>query len=277
MRDIPVKDWQDFVEAADKLQHASLGSAADRAYVFRGVPEMSYGLKPSLLRLLEGGVPDPGVALAVEDQALREFVRQAHLFLPAGVLSFFARRLSNRDVLDWWIVMQHHNAPTRLLDWTRSAFVAAYFAVEKDFDRDGAIWVLDATGLRKRTMAAHGRAHGPRPSDDDYDFGRFFLDKMAVAAIWPIEWPRATDRIVAQQGVFTVAEQILTDHGGRFGQLAEDDPEMFFRLIIRHELKAAFLTRLRRMNITASALFPGIDGLGRSIAELIRANRERAV
>lgn len=95
-----------------------------------------------------------------------------------------------------------------------------------------------------------------------------------MAALWPIEGPRATDRIVAQQGVFTVAEQILTDHAERIAQFAEGDPEMFSRLIIRHELKAPFLTRLRRMNITATALFPGIDGLGRSVAELIRVNRD---
>ena len=40
------------------------------------------------------------------------------------------------------------------------------------------------------------------------------------------------------------------------------------KIIIPHSAKPDFLSELRRMNITAAALFPGVDGLGRSIAEL---------
>jgi hypothetical protein len=38
--------------------------------------------------------------------------------------------------------------------------------------------------------------------------------------------------------------------------------------IIPHKIKPDFLAELRRMDITAAALFPGVDDLGRSIAEL---------
>ena len=40
------------------------------------------------------------------------------------------------------------------------------------------------------------------------------------------------------------------------------------KIVIPHKIKPDFLAEQRRMNITAAALFPGVDVLGRSIADL---------
>src|SRR5216684_3693164 len=59
---------------------------------------------------------------------------QAHLFL--------AHVPDDADSFHWLALMQHHGAPTRLLDFTWSPYVAAFFALERATS-DAAIWAIN--------------------------------------------------------------------------------------------------------------------------------------
>jgi hypothetical protein len=54
---------------------------------------------------------------------------------------------------EWYFLMQHSGAPTRLLDWTEGALIALYFAVRNKLDAtDAAVWVLDPWSLNEHVL-----------------------------------------------------------------------------------------------------------------------------
>jgi hypothetical protein len=230
-------------------------------FLFRGHARSEWRLVPSLLRQVAVCGLNASEALAVERSARLEFARQAHLHLP-----LVAER---DDAMTWWLLMQHYHAPTRLLDWTRSLFVAAYFAVEKDEESDGVIWILHAARMLHETRQ---RFNLELPDGQPEAIDSLFVNPAAPLALFHVVPTEQTDRMIAQQIGFTVSPSILADHGTILAEYFSEHSEQFLRAIIPRRSKPEILRRLRQINITANTLFPGIDGLGRSVAELVRVD-----
>ena len=92
------------------------------------------------------------------------------------------------------------------------------------------------------------------------------LNPFAEPSMLPLEFKFfSSSRMAEQQGRFTACFRVDLDHTCIATKI---DPTHQKKIIIPHKAKPDFLSELRRMNITAAALFPGVDGLGRSIAEL---------
>jgi hypothetical protein len=170
--------------------------------------------------------------------------------------------------LCWWAVMQHHGAPTRLLDWSRSPYVASYFAAQRSEDQaPGAVWAFCKNILSDEVAAIVGKP----PEFDEKRAPRWYDGKLhelqGKEIIMPLEFSYITsERIVAQQGCFTMCFRVDAGHDCLIEQVLSKYVRKF---LIPHALKPEFSLRLREMNIAGSALFPGIDGLGQSIRELV--------
>jgi hypothetical protein len=232
-------------------------------FLYRGQANASWSLRSSLSRMLFRQGIDELRGLSLEQRAVGIFKSQAHLHI--GNLD---RPLFGDQLLFWWPLMQHHRAPTRLVDWTESPYVGAYFAAEDHWDSDGVIWVILARDLMDGAMLKF-----PTLKDDEHaEFLSACLKPGAPECVNVIRPDPLSNRMVAQQGWFTLCSNILADQAQAIPDGIESDRRQnLLKIVIPKRLKPEILLRLRMMNITASSLFPGVDGLGRSIEEFIRA------
>ena len=230
-------------------------------HLFRGQANAEWSLVPTLIRPRGSHTLTPKEAVRLESDLEQEFLGQAHLHLNPWVLE------KEDDVMALWALMQHYGAPTRLLDWSASAFVALYFAVAEKRKKSGAVWFVHAPSLI-RTMKARFPDYDGRIAPQLDALTEKLRAQEGDGRLQMIRRVHSTDRMVAQQGAFTVCTDVLSDHADVIGTMRLHSETGLEKWIIPARLKSAILANLKSMNITASALFPGIDGLGRSLEEL---------
>ncbi len=103
---------------------------------------------------------------AHEKHLFQEFERKNHDHTSLG-----------NGVLGWLALMQHHGAPTRLLDWTRCPHVALYFAL-RSADTECAVWAIDV-GWLEETSIEILRTHDSRyPSSNDLSARMQYVDSV---------------------------------------------------------------------------------------------------
>ena len=160
-------------------------------------------------------------------------------------------------------LMQHHGAPTRLLDFTKSPFVAAFFAME-NATTDAAVYALNTPRLWPATPL--GKPELDRDGIDPREpgnFERLFLPN-SNAIIWTGEPTEMDRRLVAQSGT-VVVPGMVAEPLDEILEHYRDGDALIKRFVLPQALREEAMKALYRMNITNATLFPDLDGLARSI------------
>ena len=246
-REVRVRSWD---RLRDVIEHSQYQS-----WAFRGQANAEWPLYSSISRYLQSYKVHPDAWAEQESRILRIFKRKAHLLL--------THLPDEDDSFQWLGLMQHHGAPTRLLDFTWSPYVAAFCALERATD-EAAVWAVSPSRLNtRRPRKTRGN---PQPKHEEMapwvrgGYETYFLpntNRIVVAG----EPHRMNERLVAQSGTFLMAG-VLDEP---IEALAPREAIAKFILDAR-VIRRTAMAELYRMNISNATLFPGLDGLARSLA-----------
>ena len=246
-------------------------------WFFRGQDDREWALRCSIDRIFKDSNTPESFSLNKENWTLVEFKARAYWLLNEAERGLIGDKVSASTV------MRHFGVPTRLLDWTLSPWVAAFFACSKQFKVelcrkavDGAIWCFDADELVCRVNSSETRIFGGNAIVKDrrvselveFEKRRNRVAFSAKARPWvvPIYNRVETARMQAQQGVFTFASRHLYDHDKLIGEFIDvGNSKLARKIVIPGDFKRYLLMILKSMNIVPSTLFPGPDGIGHSL------------
>jgi hypothetical protein len=160
----------------------------------------------------------------IESGLIRRFKRQCH---------HYNKETPEEDkILEWLALMRHYGAPTRLLDWTYSFYVALFFALSDAKPKEDffncAVWALEtrsitvdckdkkAFGLKDTKPKVFKKLNKVKVFDklceDEHVTCQIWEEVFAASEpntfVYPVNPFRLNERLVIQQGVFLCSGNI---------------------------------------------------------------------
>jgi hypothetical protein len=257
--EIPCQDWDQLQSNIDRL-----AGSKPYKWLFRGQSKASWGLEPRIER-----EHDFAFLSETERQMIEDFRSKAHLHTEHVP--------RHEDTAGWLSMMQHHGAPTRLLDWTYSAYVALFFAVEAEWDgtEDCALW-----GVHLEAMVGVGRRCAQRLFDLPRDavfasppyfqnlaLGPYFVRGNGTGLVVDILPQFHVSRLSSQQGCFLLnCNRFMRFEDSLLEMMTGFSSRWLVRITFPRSLRIECLKRLMHFNIHPATLFPDLDGLARFIS-----------
>lgn len=260
---------------------------------FRGQEDASWDLQSSAERARKDNYeiqapPRLEIDLEqIEAEFLYEMKRRVYHYIPHPP--------ADSDNLEWLALLQHYGCPTRLLDFTHSFYVAAFFSVETA-TTDSVIWAVDHSKIdlclntkldldtMLRSMDLSDVNKRKIEVVEDY-IGEEKRDHNLIVDVEPVH---LSERVSIQQGLFlfplNASSTFMTNLLSTFdvsreefrqanaNPISSDDvtheqitSASIIKLILPKGCHATTIFDLKEMNITAATLFPGLDGYARSL------------
>ncbi|CAK03044.1 MULTISPECIES: FRG domain-containing protein [Rhizobium] len=278
-----VESWEKFIDVMRDPDHRR----ASREMIYRGQRGCDWPLASTLARQFNGGA----IPVAKRQWLLEQF--ELSMRGRGYDLSMFD---DDHAEIEKWAIGQHHGLYTPLLDWTRSPFVALYFAFNRVDDPEvnpsRAVFCINMTALKDEfaedRLFREPRGHNNTrlvnqaglftltPSGED-NLAAFIIDRLMDEEIIVSEPVTRTLEGVDASTEERVREYEVSD------DLASQIKQFICKIHIPNVDRFGCLDMLRKMNIHNGSLFPDAQGaslycndwLERLLEEEKRESRER--
>ena len=222
--------WPEFVQYVFEWSGRSI--ERQQPGLFRGQPNSRWRLVPTLDRLEK--YPDDESRTRRAELLASQYGRQIRS-LHGGTRVQETFKLEELEMHG-----RHHGLPTRLLDWTESPLIAAFFA----FDALRDLRVEDRT-----------------PSVTIWRLWKPYIGESGVRLVEIVEADeRLNERAVAQRSVFT---RLVANRGSVNAAV----PNAVARITIPAAEARTALSFLDQANINPSTMYPGHDGAARTVVQ----------
>lgn len=261
--------WTELTSTDDALR--ALADLQGRAWLCRGQSKRHGSLVPSIDRDHLQGL-NRIKKLMLERQSIDLFRSTVRFSSDPGEQSAIS---SDIGAL---MVLRHHHVPTRLLDWSLSPYVAAYFSVCDHDDEDGETWSFD-----ERLHEIKGREQWTTFPETTIDGSghpsKFDSNLTATFSITePSDWfvchfyPGGFPRQKAQNGAYSFTPRFDRDHAGAIANIFKDATHCHL-YSVSAGLKRDLRTELREKHgIWRGSLFPDVAGAA-AVARTVFSNR----
>ncbi len=261
MRQVDFNSWIELEQYVQGLAKSEVQCSRDNGmyvsyFLYRGQASEEWRLEstlertsPSLMRLA-----DFYRVIAKSKPQIETFTGKTWSEFDFSVVSnaleeYDTMRLSPLPAYDYLVYLRHHGFPSPLLDWSRSLYVAVYFACEDPKANRVAIFAY-------QQYAGKGKGGGS--------------DAPQILALGP--YVRSHQRHFLQQGEYTIALEFrqndgwhLTKHSSIFDQDQENQDRLWKFTIPASEARFV-MQRLDEYNINAYSLFQTEDALLKTVA-----------
>ncbi|OCA77558.1 hypothetical protein BBI01_03670 [Chryseobacterium artocarpi] len=275
-----IHEWRDIFKINEKFI---------RQFVFRGQGDKNWTIVSSLERLVNRIHPnsiDPFLTPYQEQEMIKEFQWKSKLFNISN--------LNQEDYIEWLSIMQHYGASTRLVDFTDSFFIAAHMAIYES-GSDSSIWCIN-----KNLLTLDIFDHYRKNKNDVQSLGNDRLNEYSLEIanqsiqesfvtkekrLLLIRPKSINERLYRQQGLFLMSTNIQVSFMENLQSLISNSTSKnidfnelintsnigtqktiaLLKINIPRNLYRNIIANLKEMNIHSELLFPGIEGLAKSL------------
>ena len=257
MKEISCSTWRELQRTIESQLDAG-------EFMWRGQAKAGWPITAPLYRFFcEQRIPD-NLWAEYEQNAVRSFAEGLRQHYPDT-----AEKLKYH--MDLLVLMQHYGCPTRLLDWTRSPYIALLFALPAPTE-SGVVYGLNLTKYQEVVLTHVSEYYHAT------DLMRYLPDRIlkmmkddpVLNLPIPVLPTYITEREREQQAIVLLDTKLAA---GMDEAIDEAAPDAICRIVLDPSIAPIARRRLSFMNVDATHLFPGVSGIARSAIDYLAGDR----